>query len=331
MKNLKRTWKKELQLLSEATSTSRCFYNKESSNCNSTINFSHAEGKNLFLNKSFIMYNKIFFIISFLFCNTLQSQDKRFFYQYDYYPDSTDVQLKKTEVMFLDIFKEKSEFFSQTKLASDSLLAEADRTGKYAMSFKDMNNTYKIIKSINGEVVYENTELEMGRIVIKDDRKINWKILKDKKQINNYTVQKAKAFFAGREWEAWFTTEIPINDGPYKFHGLPGFIVNIADVKLQHQFTLMGNKNLEASYRYPDLKEKKIELSLEKYKELLNFYRNDPASKIRMKYMAGKIPHQRDHNGNTVSGMDIVLRVEKSLKEKISKDNNIIEIDLLRY
>ena len=47
--------------------------------------------------------------------------------------------------------------------------------------------------------------------------------------------------------------------------------------------------------------------------------------------MAGKIPNQRDHNGNAVSGMDIVLRVEKSLKEKISKDNNIIEIDLLRY
>lgn len=276
------------------------------------------------------MYSKIFIVIFNLFLfNSVQSQSKRFFYQYDYYPDSTDIQLKKTEIMFLDIFKEKSEFFSQIKFTSDSLLLEANKTGKFAMPFKDMNNTYKIIKLINGEVVYENTELEMGRIVIKDHRKINWEILKDKKQINNYVVQKAKAFFAGRIWEAWFTTEIPINDGPYKFHGLPGFIVSIADVKAQHQFVLIGNKKLESSYRYPDLKEKKIELSMGKYKELLNFYRNDPASKIRMKYMAGKIPNQRDHEGNPVSGMDIVLRVEKSLKEKISKENNLLEIDLL--
>ena len=45
--------------------------------------------------------------------------------------------------------------------------------------------------------------------------------------------------------------------------------------------------------------------------------------------MAGKIPNQRDHNDNAVSGMDILLRVEKSLTEKISKKHNIFEIDQL--
>lgn len=45
--------------------------------------------------------------------------------------------------------------------------------------------------------------------------------------------------------------------------------------------------------------------------------------------MAGKIPNQRYHNDNEVSGMDILLRVEKSLTEKISKKHNILEIDQL--
>lgn len=34
-------------------------------------------------------------------------------------------------------------------------------------------------------------------------------------------TQKATCDFAGRKWIAWFTTEIPIQDGPYKFYGLP--------------------------------------------------------------------------------------------------------------
>jgi hypothetical protein len=49
---------------------------------------------------------------------------------------------------------------------------------------------------------------------------------------------KATTSFAGRNYEAWFTPEIPISDGPYKFYGLPGLIFKICDKKNQHVFTL---------------------------------------------------------------------------------------------
>ena len=48
----------------------------------------------------------------------------------------------------------------------------------------------------------------------------------------------------GRKWTAWFTTEIPIQDGPYKFRGLPGLIVKIEDETKSHCFALNGIKNL---------------------------------------------------------------------------------------
>ena len=59
-----------------------------------------------------------------------------------------------------------------------------------------------------------------------------------------------------------------------------------------------------------------IFIILIKYKELINFYIINPASKIRIKYISGKIPNQRIHSGNIIFGFDIILRVEKSLKKR---------------
>ena len=38
---------------------------------------------------------------------------------------------------------------------------------------------------------------------------------------------------------AWFTSEIPIQRGPWKFGGLPGLIVKISDAKKEYNFELV--------------------------------------------------------------------------------------------
>jgi len=45
--------------------------------------------------------------------------------------------------------------------------------------------------------------------------------------ISDYNVTKAKVEFRGRKYEAWFSEEIPINAGPWKFFGLPGLILEV--------------------------------------------------------------------------------------------------------
>src|SRR5690606_1469092 len=57
--------------------------------------------------------------------------------------------------------------------------------------------------------------------------------------------QRADIRFGGRDWVAWFTTEIPIPDGPYKFCGLPGLIVSIADTQQHWQFDLTHILNVK--------------------------------------------------------------------------------------
>ncbi|MGY0407967.1 MAG: GLPGLI family protein, partial [Polaribacter sp.] len=50
----------------------------------------------------------------------------------------------------------------------------------------------------------------------------------------------ATSICKGRFYEAWFTEDVPIVDGPYKFTGLPGLIVNIYDTKKEYNFLLTG-------------------------------------------------------------------------------------------
>ena len=58
----------------------------------------------------------------------------------------------------------------------------------------------------------------------------NWNITSEKKKIEAYNCLKATTIFRGREYIAWFTPEIPLSDGPYKFWGLPGLILEIQDL-----------------------------------------------------------------------------------------------------
>ncbi|MEJ7664771.1 MAG: GLPGLI family protein [Hymenobacter sp.] len=44
--------------------------------------------------------------------------------------------------------------------------------------------------------------------------------------------------------EAWFTREVPVGDGPYKFYGLPGLIVKVRDTRGHYDFELTQLRQL---------------------------------------------------------------------------------------
>lgn len=71
------------------------------------------------------------------------------------------------------------------------------------------------------------------------DKLFDWKIKQEKATIAGYACQRATTTFAGRVFEAWFTREVPLSEGPYKFYGLPGLIVKINDTNNFYSFELI--------------------------------------------------------------------------------------------
>jgi GLPGLI family protein len=73
----------------------------------------------------------------------------------------------------------------------------------------------------------------------------DWEILSDTATLLGYHCQKAQCHYRGRDYETWFTTDIPISEGPWKFYGLPGLIIKLHDTKKHYSFTLVGFQKTE--------------------------------------------------------------------------------------
>lgn len=92
-----------------------------------------------------------------------------------------------------------------------------------------------------------------------------WTITNETKKIKSLTCKKAITTFRGRNYTAWYTEELSIIGGPWKFDGLPGLILSVFsdDDVLNIEATKIEEKsNLELTKF--DIQEKK-QLNWEEY------------------------------------------------------------------
>ncbi len=75
------------------------------------------------------------------------------------------------------------------------------------------------------------SEILDGDVLIVKENKFAWKwnLHNETKKIGNFRCQKATITFRGRHYTAWFTNEIPVRYGPWKFQGLSGLILEVYD------------------------------------------------------------------------------------------------------
>lgn len=297
--------------------------------------------------------NILLFLFFSIFTN---AQVNRFFYEYKFIPDSNDKADVKKEMMLLDIDKNGSSYYSRDKFVADSTaMADLEKQIKGGSGNININKTerqgqvsYKVTKQYPDFKTYLFTKVSTDQYKVKEDTKPVWKILSDKQKIGEYNAQKATTTFGGREWTAWFTTDIPFQDGPYKFYGLPGLIVKIEDATGSHIMTLVGNKTIQApaaetqmempqNVRVFGIGGKEIEVTKDQYKKVWKAYVNDPSKNMREMMMRNsgdsntKVAFKvKTSDGKEISDPNQVFReMEKRTKESLKKNNNPIEPDLV--
>ena len=262
------------------------------------------------------------------------AQNKRFIYEYKFISDSTNTADVKTEMMFLDTTKDGSKYYSYTVFNSDSIMKvdlEKQLVATGSINVKsDLRKgdvRYSVTKTYPDYKINLHRRLGMDAYNISDDRKINWKISSEKEKIGEWNAQKAEADFAGRHWIAWFSTEIPIQDGPYKFRGLPGLIVKIEDKTGSHKMELKGIKNITGNVDINVFEVKEIAVNSKQFQKVLKEYENDPTKGIKQIQMGGTSIILTGKDGTSTK---IAKEQEERLKARIKKDNNRIELDIVK-
>lgn len=77
---------------------------------------------------------------------------------------------------------------------------------------------------------------------------VSWNIGDSTKNILGYECFMASADFHGRKWTAWFAPEIPVGDGPWKLHGLPGLILEAMCEGGQYHFAATGLQQSDKAF-----------------------------------------------------------------------------------
>lgn len=127
--------------------------------------------------------------------------------------------------------------------------------------------------------------------------------------ILGFICQKATADFRGRKWTVWYTTEIPVNHGPWKFSGLPGMILKAYDNDHFFEFTAVGiekgrnspifiyDSNAPNATQYNQNKMKIVNTTRDKIRSLQVLFWKDP---VYLNELHGVAMAIRDKSGKTV-------------------------------
>ena len=209
-----------------------------------------------------ILFSLLFILVQTLFSQeeTLDYAHLKCQYHHTYLKDTLDVDTFD-DLFILQIGKNISKWYSYYTFQMDSLRKTSDGESVWQEIFARSLEDLKIHRDRNrwlnsfprtrsATFVYKN--YPSGKMTVTDairnDSFIyqdtlnaqHWQIIDSAKTILGYECQKAACDFRGRRWTAWFSPDIPVNNGPWKLGGLPGLILEAYDVGKHYYFLIVG-------------------------------------------------------------------------------------------
>ncbi|MCC9043057.1 GLPGLI family protein [Myroides sp. M-43] len=230
-----------------------------------------------------------------------------------------------TEIIYLDVLNSESRCGSEGNIKREETLIEfttgakkdADHTarfqalGQYRSQIQWL--TYKNGSELN---TYGNSGIEAYNVG-ESTNLIKWDISPEIEEYNGMKVQKAVGELSGRTWTVWFTQDIPLIDGPYKFKNLPGFVVKAEDSTGDYKFEFLKSEKTSTSYWMSDRHKKAMKVDKKQWDKIRNMNANKSFSQIMNESGGKAIFKVVDDKGKDIT--------DEMTKKKMGKGDKPIE------
>lgn len=264
---------------------------------------------------------KLLKVLFLCFAGLVFSQSSRFVYQVSMKLDSLHPEKITKEYANLDVNAQGSVFYAANTIKRDSLFKVMRQRHDFdfdKVRELDSKIDYVIRKNYATRAITYENRIGWDEYAYTEEKPFQWKILSDTLTIGEYFAQKAETTYGGRTWVVWFTPELPVLDGPYKFSGLPGLIIKAEDTTGDFSFDLVETKKIAAPFELRRGRGQTVETTKEKYNKMLVRYRKDPFATIM-----GRMNSYGWGRGNRNS--DRMRRMRERVEKEVKEKNNLIE------
>ena len=183
-------------------------------------------------------------------------------YDLEYQPDTTRPNRKKEGFLLL-VNPSHSIFLSEHVYLRDSIIAlinsgKSDKSAQELLSYtRRLNSDFDFRidkKACNQQTIFDRVYHTIFRY---PDllAELPWRIMPDTMTLSGVKCQRAELTAFGRRWIGWFSDAIPISDGPFRFCGLPGLLVDVYDGNNQFHFSMIAISKQPRKYSFADLED----------------------------------------------------------------------------
>lgn len=205
------------------------------------------------------------------------------YYQFKFLKEAKVSQNPREGLCVLQIGENYSKFSDTKTLAKDSLsenFSHLESVGVKEMNQLFMYNPLWSMESLKSTVDKKVTYQKWYKTKYEYEEfqpEFKWQLHNESKKILDYSCKKATVKYRGREFVAWYTTEVPINNGPYIFEGLPGLILELEDSQNKYHFTAVGIDKKPMDIYLRNDKEI-LKIGRAKFREVEKTYHDNPGA-----------------------------------------------------
>ncbi len=243
-----------------------------------------------------IIVRTVLFFILFVLAIPSEARNYRYYYVYEYKDSPSSKTYKGDYSMCLEVLNGKSIFYSESRYLRDSIARAGLSKGKPVSQIQEEyseipRGTTRIIRIDFKTKKFVEYDYFLSRIYKCKPESLNlpkWEVKPGNETIQGYNCKKAEAYYYGRKWVIWFTSEIPVNAGPWLLWGAPGLIVRAEDSEGLFRFLL----NVVEATDYPRIekgvftytntgkKEVSTEMSIKDFEQKMNYCHREPSQAL---------------------------------------------------